>query len=92
MSSCTERKPIRHRTQSDWTADGNRLDGERNPIGRRTETDWTANANGRGCSCLSCTNQANRVNRTTKVNDTNVGGYGIFAVVTLPSAVIFSHR
>ena len=83
---------IVHRTQTNQTADGNRLDGERNPIGRRTESDWTANANGRGCSCLSCTNQANRVNRTTKVNDTNVGGYGILAVVTLPSAVIFSHR
>ena len=50
---------IVHRTQSDQTADGNRLDGERNPIRRRTESDWTANANGRGCSCLSCTNQAN---------------------------------
>ena len=51
---------IVHRTQSDQTADGNRLDGERNPIGWRTETNQTANANGRGCSCLSCTNQANR--------------------------------
>ena len=50
---------IVHRTQSDQTANGIRLDGGRNPIGRRTETDWTANANGRGCSCLSCTNQAN---------------------------------
>ena len=60
MSSCTERKPIRHRTESDWTANGIRSDGGQNPIGRRTETDWTANANGRGCSCLSCTNQANR--------------------------------
>ena len=101
---------IVHRTQSDQTADGNRLDGERNPIGRRTESDWTANANGRGCSCLSCTNQANwqsiaavstRLCRlpeqelhqpSNKANDTNVGGYGILAVVTLPSAVIFSHR
>ena len=83
---------IVHRTQTNQTPDGNRSDGGRNPIRRRTETDWTANANGRGCSCLSCTNQANRVNRTTKVNDTNVGGYGILAVVTLPSAVIFSHR
>ena len=61
-------------------------------IVHRSRTDWVANANGRGCSCLSCTNKANRVNRTTKVNDTNVGGYGILAVVTLPSAVIFSHR
>ena len=92
MSSCTERNPIRQRTESNRTANGNRLDGERNPIGWRTESDRTANANGRGCSCLSCTNKANRVNRTIKVNDTNVGGYGILAVVTLPSAVIFSHR
>ena len=83
---------IVHRTETDWTANGIRSDSGRNPIGRRTESDWTANANGRGCSCLSCTNKANRVNRTTKVNDTNVGGYGILAVVTLPSAVIFSHR
>ncbi len=80
---------IVHRTQSNQTANAIRSDTERNPIRRRTETDWTANANGRGCSCLSCTNKANR---TTKVNDTNVGGYGILAVVTLPSAVIFSHR
>ena len=29
---------IVHRTQSDQTTDGNRLDGERNPIGRRTQT------------------------------------------------------
>ena len=92
MSSCTERKPIRHRTQTNQTPNAIRSDGGRNPIGWRTESDWTANANGRGCSCLSCTNKANRVNRTTKVNDTNVGGYGILAVVTLPSAVIFSHR
>ncbi len=80
---------IVHRTQSDQTANGIRLDGGRNPIGRRTESDWMADAKDRGCSCLSCTNQANR---TTKANDTNVGGYGILAVVTLPSAVIFSHR
>ena len=33
---------IVHRTQSDQTADGNRLDGERNPIGQRTESDWMA--------------------------------------------------
>ena len=33
---------IVHRTQSDQTADGNRLDGERNPIRRRTESDWMA--------------------------------------------------
>ena len=50
---------IVHRTQSDQTANAIQSDGERNSIGRRTESDWTANANGRGCSCLSCTNQAN---------------------------------
>ena len=36
---------IVHRTQSDQTADGNRLDGERNPIGWRTESDRTADGN-----------------------------------------------
>ena len=60
LSSCSERNPIGRRTETDRTADGNRLDGGRNPIGRRTEPDWTADGNGRGCSCLSCTNQANR--------------------------------
>lgn len=29
MSSYTERNPIRQRTETDWTADGIRLDGER---------------------------------------------------------------
>ena len=48
------------RTESNRTADGNRLDGGRKPIGRRTESDRTADGNGRGCSCLSCTNKANR--------------------------------
>ena len=38
MSSCTERNPIRHRTQSDQTADAIQSDTERNPIGRRTQT------------------------------------------------------
>ena len=59
MSSCTVRERIGWRTQSDWTADGIRSDGGQNPIGRRTESDQVANANGRGCSCLSCTNKAN---------------------------------
>ena len=59
LSSCSERKPIGRRTESDWTADGIRSDGGRNPIGRRTETNRTADGNDRGCSCLSCTNQAN---------------------------------
>lgn len=43
------RKPMQvivHRTQSDWVANGIRLDGVRNPIGRRTESDWVANASG----------------------------------------------
>ena len=30
---------VGRRTESDWTADGIRLDGGRNPIGRRTEHD-----------------------------------------------------
>ena len=51
---------IVHRTQSNQTPNAIQSDGGRNPIGWRTESDWTANANGRGCSCLSCTNQANR--------------------------------
>ena len=38
MSSCTERNPIRQRTETDWTANGIRSDGGRNPIGRRTQT------------------------------------------------------
>ena len=38
MSSCTERNPIRQRTETDWTANGIRSDGGRNPIGRRTHT------------------------------------------------------
>ena len=59
MSSCTERERIGWRTQSDQVANAIRSDGGRKPIGWRTESDWTANANGRGCSCLSCTNQAN---------------------------------
>ena len=45
----------RRRTETDRTADGNRLDGGRNLIGRRTESDRTADANGctlRGCTCL----------------------------------------
>lgn len=38
MSSCTERKPIRHRTQSDQTPNAIQSDGGQNPIGRRTQT------------------------------------------------------
>ena len=33
---------IVHRTQTNQTPNGIRLDGERNPIGRRTESDRTA--------------------------------------------------
>ena len=35
----------RRRTETDWTADGNRSDGGRNPIGRRTESNRTADGN-----------------------------------------------
>ena len=85
--SDTERNPIRQRTESDQTPDGNRSDGGRKHQGVQLSPLGFA-----ACQSKNCTNKANRVNRTTKVNDTNVGGYGILAVVTLPSAVIFSHR
>ena len=49
MSSCTERKPIRHRTQSDWTPNAIRSDGGRNPIGRRTQTVGGAAVSARLC-------------------------------------------
>ena len=146
LSSCSGRNPIGRRTESDRTANGTRSDGERNPIGRRTETDRTADGNGRGCSCLSCTNQANRQSIaavstaptkpteqsipavfarlcrlpeqelhqpslqnnlfqlsplgfaacqskscTNQANATNVGGYGILAVVTQSSIQISFH-
>ena len=35
-SSCTERNPIGHRTQSDRTPNAIRSDTERDPIGHRT--------------------------------------------------------
>lgn len=37
VSSCTERNPIRRRTQPNQTADAIRSGGERNPIRRRTQ-------------------------------------------------------
>ena len=105
---------IVHRTQSDQTADGNRLDGERNPIGRRTQTVGGAAVSAAptkptgnllqlpplhqpskqnnllqlsplgfaACQSKNCTNQA---------TDTNVGGYGIPAVVTQSSIQISFH-
>ena len=38
VSSCTERNPIRWRTQSNRTANAIRSGGERNPIRRRTQS------------------------------------------------------
>ena len=90
LSSCSERNPIGRRTESDRTADGIRSDGGRKPIGRRTETVGGAAVSAAptkqtgnllqlsplgfaACQSKNCTNQA---------NDTNVGGYGIPAVVT----------
>ena len=90
LSSCTEREPIRHRTEPNRTADGIRSDGGRNPVRRRTETVGGAAVSAAptkqtgnllqlsplgfaACQSKNCTNQA---------NDTNVGGYGIPAVVT----------
>ena len=82
---------IVHRTQSNQTPNAIQSDGGRKPIGWRTETPGVqlSPLGFAACQSKNCTNKANR---TTKVNDTNVGGYGILAVVTLPSAVIFSHR
>ena len=45
VSSCTERRPIRRRTQSNQTANAIQPDGERNPTRRRTQSDQTADAN-----------------------------------------------
>ena len=39
VSSCTERNPIRRRTQSNRTANAIQSGGERNPIGRRSVHD-----------------------------------------------------
>ena len=38
VSSCTERNPIRWRTQSNQVANAIRSDGERDPIRRRTQS------------------------------------------------------
>ena len=139
LSSCSERNPIGRRTESNRTANGTQSDGGRKPIGRQTKPDWTADGNGRGCSCLSCTNQVNWqsiaavptaptkqtgnllqlsplhqpsqqnnlfqlsplgfaacqskncANQANQANATNVGGYGIPAVVTQPSTQISFH-
>ena len=88
IRSDTGRKPIGWRTESDRTADGNRLDGGRNPIRRRTET-----IGGAAVSARLCRLPEQELHQpSNKANATNVGGYGILAVVTLPSAVIFFHR
>jgi hypothetical protein len=90
LSSCSERNPIGRWTEPNRTADGIRSDGGRKPIGRRTETVGGAAVSAAptkqtgnllqlsplgfaACQSKNCTNQA---------NDTNVGGYGIPAVVT----------
>ena len=79
---------IVRRTQSDQTPNAIQLDGERNPIRRRTET-----VGGAAVSARLCRLPEQELHQpSNKANATNVGGYGILAVVTLPSAVIFSHR
>ena len=89
------RNPIGRRTESNRTADGNRLDGGRKLIGRRTETDWTANANGgtlRGgvhlsplgfaaCQSKKCTNRARNAPTEQELHP-----------LQAPSVVTFSHR
>ncbi len=94
----------RRRTESDRTANGNRLDGGRNPIGRRTETDWTANANGgtlRGCTCLKCTNRARNTSTEQEMHQPskNCANRARAAPteqelhpLQAPSVVTFSHR
>ena len=78
------RNPIGRRTESNRTADGNRLDGGRKPIGRRTESDRMANANGgtlRRCTCLKCTNRARNAPTEQEL-----------LPLQAPSVVTFSHR
>ena len=90
MSSCTVRERIGWRTQSDQVADAIQSDSGRKPIGWRTQSPGGAAVSAAptkqtgnllqlsplgfaACQSKNCTNQA---------NDTNVGGYGIPAVVT----------
>ena len=62
-SSDSVRNLIGRRPESDWAADGIRLDGERNLIGRRTQSDWAAYAIRRlSLSCLGIFPQAFREN------------------------------
>ena len=88
LSSCSERNPIGRRTETDQTADAIRSDGGRKPIGWRTQSPGGAAVSARLCRLP----EQELHQPSNKANDTNVGGYGILAVVTLPSAVIFSHR
>ena len=79
---------IVHQTQTNQTPNAIQSDTERNPIGWRTET-----AGGAAVSARLCRLPEQELHQpSNKANATNVGGYGILAVVTLPSAVIFSHR
>ena len=77
----------RRRTESNRTANGNRLDGGRNPIGRRTETDRTANANGgtlRGYTCLRSALPLARARSAPTEQELHP--------LQAPSVVTFSHR
>ncbi len=91
------RNPIGQRTESDWTANGNRSDGGRKPIGWRTETDRTADANGgtlRGCTCLKCTNRARNAPTEQELHQPskNAPTEQELHPLQAPSVVTFSHR
>ena len=92
LSSCSERNPIGRRTETDRTADGNRSDGGRKRLGvqlsqlrqpsQQNNLFQLSSLGFAACQSKNCTNQA---------NDTNVGGYGILAVVTQSSVPISSY-
>ena len=107
VSSCTVRELIGRRTESDRAANGIRSGGGRNPIGWRTETVGGAAVSARLCrlpeqelhqpSCKRTLLPVAEVSGLRSkllyiLKDTNVGGYGILAVVTHPSTPISSHR
>ena len=69
---------IVHRTQSDQTANGIRLDGERKPIGRRTESDRTADG-------IRSDGGQNPIGRRTQT----VGGAAVSAAPTKQTGNLF---
>ncbi len=89
---------IVQRTESDWAANGIRLDGGRNPMAEGALSGGTL----RGCTCLKCTNQADGERVPTEhaehtepsgreslpqigTDAHRLGGYGIPAIPTPPT-------